>query len=515
MGHRRGNHQLLTVVAGVHEPALGPNGASAGSRTSGDSRLRTTYLALAALTSAAALVAAAIGPIRDVDLPWHLLLGRELNSGTPVMDAGRGWTFAPVDDTWTSTQWLGERVLASVDALGGLDAFIVIRVLSVALILLALAWSTLMRHPLRAAVVPFVLTAVMVTMTAQERTQQLTFTLLPIIGVWAVELLRRGRVPRWWLVLPLVLVWSQVHGGWFLLPAALVLAAAGRAMDAGPRDPAVGRTAGLAGVTILVACVSPAGWGNLIALVRMPLAATGIEEWQRVQPWNLTALCLLLMTLAVLLSWVLGAARPTRGELLLVLALIGFGLMAWRNLAPAMLLLAPVAAGILSRALNLDDAPDLNLVPRAAMRTVTVGLVLALAFSVLLSVRQAPVVNPGVPQRLIDEIASSAADQRVLDTYNVAGWILFSGQPPHVRVAIDGRADLYGAEYRHAYQTDLLGAAPGWRDMLDSLRPTCALLRQDEALAGVLVAERGWVPVDTEGDYVLLHAPGAPGWSTG
>ena len=38
--------------------------------------------------------------------------------------------------------------------------------------------------------------------TAQERSQQLTFILAPLVGWWAERLWREGRLPRWWLVLP-------------------------------------------------------------------------------------------------------------------------------------------------------------------------------------------------------------------------------------------------------------------------------------------------------------------------
>ena len=43
-------------------------------------------------------------------------------------------------------------------------------------------------------------------------------------------------MPRWWLALPLVVLWANLHGGWILAPATLALVALGRLLDHGIRD---------------------------------------------------------------------------------------------------------------------------------------------------------------------------------------------------------------------------------------------------------------------------------------
>jgi hypothetical protein len=80
-------------------------------------------------------------------------------------------------------------------------------------------------------------------------------------------------------------------------------------------------------------------------------------------------------------------------------------------------------------------------------------------------------------------------------------------------VGIDGRADRYGGEYIEKYEIDLMDARPGWEDLVEELRPTSALLRKDSPLAGVLVAQKDWVVVESEGRWILLHPPGSPGWT--
>ena len=51
------------------------------------------------------------------------------------------------------------------------------------------------------------------------------------------------------------------------------------------------------------------------------------------------ALPFVALVVVVLVMWSRGRVRPSRGELLVVLGMTGFGLLAWRNVTPAMLLL--------------------------------------------------------------------------------------------------------------------------------------------------------------------------------
>jgi hypothetical protein len=465
------------------------------------------YLLAVGVSALVVPVAAALGPLRDIDLYWHLLLGREILDGTPVAEAGRGWSFAPVPDTWISSQWLFEVLLARLESIGGLGALVLVRVVAAVLTLATLAWATLRRRPLRAGIWPFLLGAAVLTLVTQERSQQVSLVLAPLVGLWAERLWREGRVPAWWWLLPLTAVWANVHGGWVLLPLLLVLAALARALDHGWRDRAVGTGLLLALGAVLASCVSPAGIGNALAVLRFTGSTAAIVEWQAVTVRNPIALPLVVCLVVVVCLWARGRARPSRGELALVLAVAGFGLVSQRNVAPAVLVLAPVLTGIIARGLGeTDPVPAGTAVPfrRTALALAAVGAVLGLAVAPL----QPQPIDPSVPQRLLAVLHDAPAPQRVLNAYNVSGPVLwFAGPAPHVQVGVDGRADRYGSAYIARY-LGLLAATPGWSALLDELAPTTALLNTEDALAEVLVAQRGWVEVGREDGWVLLRAPG-------
>jgi len=468
------------------------------------------WLLLAGVVALLVPLRGGFGPVRDInDLFWHILYGQEILGGTSITEAGHGWSFAPVADTWVSTQWLAEVFFGKLEQVGGLQALIVYRAVMGIATLAVLAAVTLVRRPTRAGVWLFTLGAVAVSFTIQERTQQVTFLLAPLVGWWAYRLWRDGRLPRWWLVLPLTVVWANVHGGWVILPAALVLAAVARLVDQGPRDRVARHALLLASAAMVAACVSPTGVNNALAMVRFSSSTTLINEWQPVVPWNVAAAPLMLLVLTAVIAWARGAVRPSRGELVLVLGFVVFGLVAWRDVTPAVLILCPIVTGTVARAMREQDPATVRApFARTALALGVLGAVIALS----LAVRQDPLAESTVPTHLIDRIAATTSDQRVLNTWNLSGPVLwFGGRPPKVTVAADGRADRYGGAFITRYN-DTLAARPGWQEQVDALNPTTALLRNDEALAGVLVAERGWVQVDTEGIYVLLHAPDAAGW---
>ena len=481
-----------------------------------DSRTREVtrglpYLPVAVSAAIALLIAVARGPIGDIDLYWHLLIGQEILDGTSVTSAGRGWSLAPVPDTWVSTQWLAEVAFARLYALHGLAAFPVYRTATTVVIMAMLALVTLYRRPARAGVWPFFLALVPLVITAQERSQQVTFILAPLVGWWGDRLWRQGRLPRSWVVLPLVVVWSNIHGGWVVIPLMFTVAGLARLIDYGPKDRIWWQAWLLAAGSLVTACMSPSGLGNVSAFVRFAGSGSHIAEWAHANPWSVEGAPLALMMIIIVVAWARSARRPSAGELVLVFALVVFGFEYWRNLTPAGLLLAPIMVGILARLMDLPDPLPRGLRQpwgRASLGLAAVGATCALALSVV----QAPVVDASIPQRLLADLHATTAPQRVLTTYNLAGPVLwFAGPPPHVRVTIDGRADKYGADYIDRYMNALAGK-PDWNDLVDKLAPTAALLSQDEPLGTLLVDERHWVVVGHEGGYQLLHAPDAPGW---
>jgi len=241
-----------------------------------------------------AIVALALTPPVDPDLPGHLLYGLEHLEGGALLRADP-YSFTARGARWTNHEWafewlmgwlwtaLGHVGLVLLPALvwGGAGALVLRRV-----------WGTT-RDLLPAGVV-FFLFAANCSGSMAIRPQLATFGLF-VVEVALLEGARRGRP---WLLLPLPLLfaaWVNLHGGFLAGLGVLGLYAAGLVLDVllgrSPRadDPAPperpGRTAALAAAAVPLAAaatlLNPYGLG----LHRFLAASLGvprpyISEWR-------------------------------------------------------------------------------------------------------------------------------------------------------------------------------------------------------------------------------------------
>ena len=457
------------------------------------------------IVAACVVLYAAGGPIIDVDVYWHVLVGDAVRAGVPLDQAGAGWTLAPGPDTWVSSQWLAEVGLSWLHSAFGWTGMVLWRTASTAAIVAVLAWAMLRdRRPRAANVIPFALAAVTVAFFAQERSQQVTFAVMPLLGVLLVRGLREGQVPRWWLLLPLVALWANVHGGWVMGPAVLALVAAGRVLDHGPRDRPARRAAGLAALALLAGALTPLGPANIVTTWTIGRSVGAIAEWAPTAPsaplaWALDALALL-----VLLAWAFGRGRPPRSEVLVVLALLAFSLTAFRNVIVVSLVLAPIAAVALDRWWPGPEATPV--VGRGWWRGALAGSAAVLA--VALGIAATTPALPGtVPTGLLARIAAEPGQVRLVTDSRFGGMALaLAGGPGHVVVGLDGRAERFGPDYIREYRA-MIDGKPGWERTFAAQRPTLVMLLRTDPLGGLLQRELGWRIVAGDDEAVLLEPP--------
>ena len=458
------------------------------------------FSAVLGLLAGLSIVASATTPLRDIDLYWHILAGRELLAGTAADQLGEAWSFAPGAHAWLTTQWLSEILMATLqDGVGwaGQAAF---RLVTAAAALGMLAWSTLRGRPKALAGFPFLLAGALIVFVSQDRPSQFTLIGAAWLGGVLITGLTRQALPRWWVLLGVTVLWANLHGGWVLVPAILVLIALCLIVSEDRTEPGiVPRSLGLAVASVAAGCLTPAGVFGLSATWRFSESAVQIREWAAVQPASRVGWLTIAMLGLLLVGW--SSSRLPRAEALAVLALLTFSWLAVRNLAPGLALLAPLTAHRLCQAF-----PGVG--RREPRWSVPVGLAAAglLTLAAVVSViARGPANLPTTtqPVALAQRIAELPAGQRILNDYNTSGVVLYFGGSG-TRVAIDGRADRYGSDYIAQY-LDLLDLQGEWEPLLNELGPTAALLSQDSPMARYLQTERGWQQLgDADAGYVLL-----------
>jgi hypothetical protein len=283
-----------------------------------------------------------------------------------------------------------------------------------------------------------------------------------------------------------------------MAPVFLVVAAMARLLDDRSR-PALrfaAQAVGLGGAGLLVGCINPIGIRSLTLPFTLHSATGSIAEWQGTTIGPYFTWGFLLLAAAQIHAWIRSRDEVPRSRLAWTAILVVFGFMAYRNVAVALLLLAPVVAVEVSRP-RVPSTPA----PREA-RMLAIAVVAMSSVALLVATVTAAAVNP-LPSTAPTRLASTLDDgqpHRVLDAYNTGGIVLaFAG--PDVRVGIDGRADYYGGDYIKHYG-DMLDMRAGWQRLFDRLSPDAAIIDTRLPLAAWLV-EHGWTEHGRQGVYGL------------
>ncbi|MCZ3387202.1 MAG: hypothetical protein LH630_09630 [Actinomycetia bacterium] len=468
-------------------------------------RIEPLDLLMLVMTFAAGLWV--IDPIYDInDVFWHILLGDQIRAGTPFAELGSTFSFSVENPDWRTGAWGSEFLMSWLYDLGGWTLLVnVLRLGSIAGVTFVFWRNMVRRWPSRAVLLPYVLAMIALALTIQERPQSVSYVFIALAGVWWYRSVIDDRPPHWLLVGLTAALWANLHGLWVLLPGVMALAFVGRLLNRGLGDPLRVPMAAALLTSLVGGCLTPLGPSGLLLAVRIQDSATNLIN-ERAPTTLFGWPGYVLLVAGALALYLLGrAAEATRAELLYVLAIGAFGLMAERNVTPAVLLLTPLLAMLISRALGRRAEVSVSLRERSrltVMATVTAAIgVLSVGLTIGIRDQGPP---DSLPVALAARLADEPAPVRLLNDYNWSGVALFYGGAD-LQGGADGRADYYGADFLTRYQ-DAVVFGHDLRPLVEDLDPTHALVPTDSATAAIL-QDDGWTVVDSDEDHILLVAP--------
>ncbi len=179
--------------------------------------------------------------LADADVGWHIRTGEYIldHHQVPHHDL---YSFSKPGAPWYAWEWLTDIIDGLLFRWAGLKGVVL-----AAGALIALFATTLMRRIVDAGAHLFVALLVTLLSVGSASMHFLArphiFTLLLLsISMGIIEADRRGANPArvWWLV-PIALVWTNLHGGFLVLIGLLGLAAIGAAAEAWLQRPRGGR----------------------------------------------------------------------------------------------------------------------------------------------------------------------------------------------------------------------------------------------------------------------------------
>ena len=176
------------------------------------------WLALVPLIAA---LTATIAPMSTVDLAYQVRAG-ELTLGSLAVLREDPFTFTAYGDPWLNQQWGAGVLFAAVHGLAGWGGLVVLRAVLVAagvgLVMAGAGRWLAPRHAALLALAGFIVGIASLGLRAQLLGIVLFAAVLAILA-W------RDRHPRLiWAVPLLVLAWANLHGSFFLGPAAVAVA---------------------------------------------------------------------------------------------------------------------------------------------------------------------------------------------------------------------------------------------------------------------------------------------------
>ena len=465
--------------------------------------LQLAHLALMAVGIAA--FAVTIGPITDIDTYWHVLIGQEILDTQTVNNLGN--SRSTFDASWRTTQWLFEVLMAGVHAAAGWAGIIWLRTVLVLAFLTAYALMLLKRATPAAVLIVFTLSLIPVSYLFQERPLLASFIALIWLSAVAFDLLVAGHAPRWFVVTPIVIVWANLHGMWVLAPALFALIAIGLVLDRSQdKRPLAFTAAKLSALSLIAGCITPLGLSSLVIPFQFKAATANIAEWQPATVWSTTTMGFLAIIALTVGTWIRRREPVPWSQLIFVLVLFAFGASAFRNVLPATILLAPLAAATLSTLDPLRSRP-VSPAEKKSLTVVGIGLISLTLIGGLWLTAQVDPLGKAKPLSIATKLSSIDGPKRVLNTYNSSG-VLASFGGKDIKLAIDGRADRNGGPYIDRYiKAERLEG--DWQGLLKQIQPNFAVLGKDTALTYELTNRQQWKILLTEQDYVLLKAPAA------
>lgn len=491
------------------------------------------------LVAVLALLLVALLTVRVIpayDLYWQLKTG-EVIVRTHQVPKSDLFSYTAFGDPWYVQEWLTEVLFYGLWSTFGKDSLILLRMGIIAAAFALVFWRSLRRsgRPLL-SVGMTLLAAWGSAYFFDNRPQMMTF----LATASLLLILDEYRAGRWtkglWLVPPLLLLWANLHAGFFL---GLVLLWAYTLADlvewSVHREVPAGRLRTQLAVAMaasLLPVLNPNGWH----IYTYPFLLQGHEQMRNtLGEWfspdfhrmELKPFGLLLLT--GIASFCFSVRRRSLGDIVVVLGLIAMSLDANRHGPLLAIAGAPIIAEHLSAAARAVEtwladrwkaATGVSVAPREvfgpAWRWAAVFMAgMALLGAVSARANDLPKESWFDACTLADEFPSAALDWmetqkvegNVLNAYEWGGYCEWRWYPKR-RVFIDGRAEVY---FLHGWEDyyAIWMLQPGWGERLKAQRVDWILMPPTAPVLGAAMRTGEWAVAYQDERAVILRRKAA------
>ncbi|MEQ1883418.1 MAG: hypothetical protein ABL967_00025 [Bryobacteraceae bacterium] len=473
--------------------------------------------------------------LSDGDTGWHIRAGDWIlaNGHVPQQDV---FSFTKPGEPWFAWEWAWDVLFALLHRDWGLGGVVVgtLLILSFTYMLLFKLLQRRCGNPL-VAILLTTMSAGGASLHWLARPHMVTL-LFMVLFLWVLEGVREtlhapgaerttsNVAGQLWLLPILTVLWTNLHGGFFvgiILCGAYAggeLLSAVFASDSGTRRDAARNSIGYLGAAagcLAASLVNPYTYHlhqHIYEYLQDPFLMQSVQEFQSTNfQWSSMFFFEIMLALGVASSIWYGMRKQFTEALLIV----GWGhlaLLVVRNV-PIFMIAGPlvVARPICAWLAALSEAPIASWM-RTVVRTVLeiseeilplerpwrIHLISAAAMGVLaLAIvspaatgKLRPIYDPArYPEAALGTI--SAPNQRVFTHDEWGDYLIYRLSPQGGKVFVDGRSDFYGTKFDQAY-IDVMNVKYGWEKTLARYGVNTILLPVDTPLTGALKESRRW-----------------------
>ncbi len=448
----------------------------------------------------------------DTDTWWHIRSGEyTLTEGMIYSDP---FSFTKQGEEWINHSWGSQIILYLVYEIAG-DAGLALytAVLSTGgmWMLYQVCWGNVY---LRAFVL--VLGAATAAVFWSPRPHMMSFFLSTVV-LYLLLIYKYRKVDRLWLVVPLMLIWANLHAGFSIGYIFIGGFIAGEIMNhltnahSDERVPSTGirKLIIVSLVSVAALVVNPYGFDILIVpfqTIGIGVLRDFIQEWnspnfQERQTWPFV----------LLLFVTFGAVGVSNKRLdwthfIWMMGTAFMALTAGRNIAVFAVVTVPVLTHHLDAYFTEKGwiIKPVTQVPKQQARLNLVILIVVMlgallnVVAVLEPERVDEAQREALPVQMAEFLNAEKPEGPMFNSYDWGGYLIFA--VPDYPVYTDGRTDLYKDEFLMQYIRIATGR-DGWQEQLDADRVNLVVVERGSGLAQRLVNAKDWVLIYPNDDY--------------
>ena len=463
--------------------------------------------------------------LRDGDTGLHIRIG-DLILGSGHVPTTDPFSFSKPGGTWFAHEWLTEVFYALAVRAGGLKLLVLLTGAVLALYNTVLLLDVVKRGANSLIAIALVLAGANAA-SIHFHTRPHVFTLLFLTVSMALIAADRRQASRWiWLLVPLIVLWANLHGGFVVLFAVLGMVIAGSSAEAllyreaaGAKWEMAARYGWLTLACAIASLLNPQGLKlhlHIIELLQVSWYKTHINEYQSPSFTSEPMLFYMGLLFLGLITVYPLVRRKRMTEALWILFFAYWSLVSARNVPLFIIVALPWIALELTNLCNeLAESSSRQSTIRVLddIATQTSGRFRAFGLWTPLFIGGILLFTPQsrwpsdfsretFPLAMLHGHADELARARVFTFDQWADYLIYENYPRQ-RVFLDGRSDYYGEEIGKAYLA-ILEVRPKWRELLAKYAFDTVLCPPDLPLVALLKTNPDWRIVDQDAESILF-----------